>query len=89
TRSHHTGRSGNGNTVSFNEQLRESYVVMPDEIKNLPDLSGYLKIAQYCAPVKLKRKKFPVRAKKFVGSHSVTANRRKQSIQEQWGELEE
>ncbi|MGL6344437.1 MAG: type IV secretion system DNA-binding domain-containing protein, partial [Waterburya sp.] len=36
TRSHHTGRSGNGNTVSFNEQLRESYVVMPDEIKNLP-----------------------------------------------------
>jgi hypothetical protein len=87
--SHHTGRSGNGRTVAFNEQLQESYAVMPDEIKNLPDLSGYLKIAQYCAPVKLKRKKFPARAKRFVSLSSLSTNHGKQSIQSQWDELEE
>lgn len=89
SRSHHTGRSGNGRTVSLNEQLQESYAVMPDEIKNLPDLSGYLKIAQYCAPVKLKRKKFPARARRFVPLSSLSTNHGKQSIQSQWDELED
>lgn len=49
SRSRYSVRSGNGRTVTINEQLRESYAVMPDELANLPDLRGYLKIAQYCA----------------------------------------
>lgn len=60
SRSRRAGRSGNSKTDSFNEQIRESYAVMPDEIKGLSKLSGYLKIDKYCAPVKLKPKNFPL-----------------------------
>ncbi len=66
SRSHHSGRSGNGRTITRNEQLRESYAVMPDELANLPDLEGYLKIAEYCAPVRLKRRNFAVSTQRFI-----------------------
>ena len=86
SRFHHSGRSGNGRTVTMNEQLRESYAVMPDELANLPDLKGYLKIAECCASIKLKPKKFAARARRFV---SLPSSSTKQSIQEQWRDLEE
>ena len=89
SRSRHTGRSGNSRTDSFNEQLRESYAVMPDELANLRDLHGYLKIAQYCAPVRLKPKKFAARARRFVSIQNSATNQGKQSIQDQWSEFEE
>ncbi|WP_019505526.1 type IV secretion system DNA-binding domain-containing protein [Pleurocapsa sp. PCC 7319] len=89
SRSRHTGRSGNGRTVTLNEQLREGYAVMPDQLANLPDLQGYLKIAQYCAPIKLKPKKLAARARKFVPLLGSSMNNKKQSIQEQWDDLKE
>ncbi|MEL7078149.1 MAG: type IV secretion system DNA-binding domain-containing protein [Cyanobacteria bacterium J06648_1] len=81
SRSRHTSRSGNGKTVTLNEQLREGYAVMPDQLANLPDLRGYLKIAQYCAPIKLKPRRFTVRAKKFVPLLDLPTDRSEQSIQ--------
>ena len=89
SRSRNSGRSGNGRTVTLNEQLRESYAVMPDELGNLPDLQGYLKIAQYCAPIKLKPKKFVPRARKFVPLVDSATKIEKQSIEEQWKDFEE
>ena len=85
SRSRHTGRSGNGRTDGFNEQLREAYAVMPDELANLPDLRGYLKIDLYCAPIKLKLKKFLNRARSFVS----IPNKDLRSIEEQWQDFEE
>ena len=89
SRSRHTGRSGNGRTVTLNEQLREGYAVMPDQLANLPDLRGYLKIAEYCAPIKLKPRRFTVRAKKFVPLLDSSTNHSEQSIQEEWSDLED
>ncbi|MGD1922199.1 MAG: type IV secretion system DNA-binding domain-containing protein [Pleurocapsa sp.] len=89
SRSRHTGRSGNGRTDGFNEQLREGYAVMPDQIANLPDLRGYLKIAEYCAPIKLKPRKFTVRAKKFISLPGLSKNNSEQPIEEQWSDSEE
>jgi type IV secretory pathway TraG/TraD family ATPase VirD4 len=86
SRSRRTGRSGNSRTDSFNEQLRESYAVMPDELANLRDLHGYLKIAQDCAPVRLKPKKFAARARRFV---PLVDSATDQNIQDQWRDLEE
>jgi hypothetical protein len=62
---------------------------MPDELGNLPDLQGYLKIAQYCAPIKLKPKKFVPRARKFVPLVDSATRIEKQSIEEQWKDFEE
>ena len=89
SRSRHSGRSGNGRTVTMNEQLRESYTVMPDELTNLPDLKGYLKIAEYCASITLKPRKFAARTKRFVSLPSSPTNQSKRSIQEQWKDLEQ
>ena len=86
SRSYRTGRNGNGRTVTMNEQLRESYAAMPDELANLPDLKGYLKIAEYCASIKLKPRKFAARARRFV---PLPSSFTQQSIQEQWKDLEE
>jgi type IV secretory pathway TraG/TraD family ATPase VirD4 len=86
SRSHHSGRSGNGRTVTLNEQPRESYAVMPDELVNLRDLHGYLKIAEDCAAVKLKPKKFAARARRFVPLPNSSTD---QNIQDQWRNLEE
>ena len=88
SRSRHSGRSGNGRTVTMNEQLRESYAVMPDQLANLPDLKGYLKIAEYCASIKLKPRKFAARTRRFVSLPSSSTNQSKQSIQEQWSTLD-
>ena len=69
-----------GRTFSQNEQLRESYAILPAQLQDLPDLKGYLKIGGYpAASVKVKVKRFPVRAKRFVEIH-----RQKQTIQQQW-----
>ena len=70
--------------MTQNEQLREAYAVMPDEIANLPDLRGYLKIDRYCAPIKLKQK-FLNRARSFVSIPSQGLR----SIEEQWQDFEE
>jgi hypothetical protein len=86
SRSRHSGRSGNGRTDSLNEQLRESYAVMPDELANLRDLHGYLKIAQYCSPIKLKPKRFDACARRFV---SIQNSATDQNIQDQWRDLAE
>jgi hypothetical protein len=86
SRSRRSGSSGNSRTDSFNEQLRESYAVMPDELANLRDLYGYLKIAQDCAPVKLKPKKFAARARRFVSLPNSSTDH---NIQDQWRDLED
>jgi hypothetical protein len=70
----------------LNEQLRESYAVMPDELANLRDLHGYLKIAQHCAPVKLKPRRFAVHTRRFVPLPNSSTD---QNIQDQWRDLEE
>ena len=88
SRSRRNGKSGSSRTDSFNEQLREGYAVMPDELANLPDLRGYLKIAEFCAPIKLKPKKFTARAKKFVPLLNLSTDRSEQSIQDEWSDLE-
>jgi len=80
SRSRRGGRNGNGRTDGFNEQYREVYAVMPDEIKSLSKLSGYLKIDKYCAPVRLKGRNFPSCARSFVPLQS----HKPQSIEEQW-----
>jgi Type IV secretion-system coupling protein DNA-binding domain len=88
SRSRHTGRSGNSRTDSLNEQLRESYAVMPDELANLRDLHGYLKIAQYCSPIKLKPKRFDACARRFVSIQNSSTDQGKQSIQDQWSDYQ-
>ena len=85
SRSRRGGRNGNGRTDGFNEQYREVYAVMPDEIKRLSKLTGYLYIDEYCAPVKLKARNFPPRARSFV----PLTNHKPQSIQEQWRDWSE
>ena len=80
SRSRRAGRNGNSRTDGVNEQFREVYAVMPDEIKSLPKLSGYLKIDKYCARVKLKARNFPPCARNFVPLQIY----KPQSIQEQW-----
>ncbi len=76
----HSNKSGNGRTVSQNEQLRESYAVIPAQLQDLPDLKGYLKIAGYpAASVKVKVKQFPSRASRFV-----EINHQTETIQQQW-----
>lgn len=85
SRSRRSGRNGNGRTNGFSQQYREVYAVMPDEIKRLPKLSGYIYIDKYCAPVKLKARDFPVRARSFV----PLPNHKPQSIQEQWRDWSE
>ena len=89
SRSRRTGRGGNGSTDSFNEQIRESYAVMPDEIKSLSKLSGYLKIDKYCALVKLKPKSFEHRARRFVHIPDSSESQNSKSIEEQWRDLED
>lgn len=85
SRSRRAGINGNSRTDSYNEQFREVYAVMPDEIKILPNLSGYLKIGRYCAPVKLKPRNFSPCARRHV---PLQISDRQQSIKEQWDNLE-
>lgn len=59
--------------------------ILGTQIKSLSKLSGYLKIDKYCAPVKLKPKNFPPRARRYV----PLPNHNKQSIKQQWRDLEE
>lgn len=67
SQSSHSERGGRGRTVSENEQLREGYAVLPAELQNLPDLRGYLKLAEFpAAAVEVKIKKFPAIAERFV-----------------------
>ena len=61
---------------------------MPDELSNLPDLQGYLKIAEYCAPIKIKPKKFDTRARKFIPLTDSATSYEKQTIKEQWKDWE-
>ena len=76
----HSNKSGMGRTFSQNEQLRESYAVIPAQLQDLPDLKGYLKIAGYpAASVKVKVKQFPSRASRFV-----EINHQTETIQQQW-----
>jgi len=89
SRSRSTGRSGHGRTDSFNEQIRESYAVMPDEIKSLNRLSGYLKIGKDCSPVKLKPRNFYLHARRFVSLSDSSNHQNSKSIEEQWRDLEE
>jgi len=62
---------------------------MPDELANLRDLHGYLKIAQYCSPIKLKPKRFDACARRFVPLPNSSTDQGKQSIQDQWRDLED
>jgi hypothetical protein len=67
--------------VSENEQLRESYAVFPSELQDLPDLRGCFKIAGLpAAKVRVKVKKFPKIAQRFMAS----SNKQDETIDQQW-----
>lgn len=84
-RSRTTHRGGQNRTVSENEQIRESYAVLPAQLQDLPDLRGYLKIAGFpAAAVKVKVKKFSARIERFVSSTGANHSREHDSIQQQW-----
>ncbi len=83
SRSHHKG--GQNRTVSENEQLRESYAVLPAELQDLPDLKGYFKIAGLpAAAVKVKVQQFPALTERFVYNNQVNHSQEPESIQQQW-----
>ena len=84
-RSYTTHRGGQNRTVSENEQIRESYVVLSSQLQNLKDLRGYFKIAGLpAAAVRVKFKKFPARAERFVPGIGVNWEGEGDSIQQQW-----
>ncbi|WP_052055361.1 type IV secretion system DNA-binding domain-containing protein [Myxosarcina sp. GI1] len=81
SRSHNRG--GMGRTSSQNEQLRESYAVLPSELQDLPDLRGYFKLASLpAAMVRVKVKRFPALSQRFIAFN--TQVKKKASIQQQW-----
>ncbi len=80
SRTSHKG--GQNITFSSNEQLRESYAVLPAELQDLPDLKGYFKIAGFpAAAVNVEIVRFPKVNKNFVSQSEIFS---KQSIQSQW-----
>ncbi|MDJ0649464.1 MAG: type IV secretion system DNA-binding domain-containing protein [Xenococcaceae cyanobacterium MO_188.B19] len=87
SRSHHKG--GQNRTFSENEQLRESYAILPAELQDLPDLIGYFKIAGFpAAAVRVRVKKFPGQTERFVPSTQVNLGLERDSIQQQWQRLQ-
>ena len=87
SRSTHKGRQNR--TLSENEQLRESYAVLPAQLQDLPDLRGYLKIAGLpAAAVRVKVEKFPARAERFVPGTQVNFGQGQETIQQQWQRLQ-
>ena len=90
SRSHHSGNRGNGRTITMNEQLRESYAVMPAELQDLPELKGYLKISGEPATlVKVRVQKFSARARRFISSPVMSVVQKDETIQQQWRNLNE
>jgi hypothetical protein len=88
-RSRSTHRGGQNRTVSENEQIKESYAVLPAQLQDLPDLRGYFKIAGLpAAAVRMKVKKFPKRNERFVSSAQTThIGQKDETIQQQWQRL--
>ena len=92
--------AGHGSSEGESEQIREVYAVMPSQLQDLPDLTGYLKISGLpAAQVRLKVQHFPVQAERFIPRSQVptqnTADHptstlsieKADSIQEQWRRL--
>jgi Type IV secretion-system coupling protein DNA-binding domain len=87
SRSHHSGRTGSGSSVSFNQQFREVSAVMPSQLQDLPKLKGYLKLASLpAALVKLKVNKLVTRARRFVPLQDSSP--KQQGIDEQWSDFQ-
>ena len=88
-RSRTTHRGGQNRTVSENEQIKESFAVLPTELQDLPDLKGYFKIAGFpAAEVRVKVKKFSRQIERFIPGTRVNHSRRQDSIQQQWTKLQ-
>ena len=84
-RSRTTHRGGQNRTVSENEQIKESFAVLPAQLQDLPDLKGYFKIAGFpAAEVRVKVKKFPKQIERFVSN----LKNRDRSISQQWEKLD-
>lgn len=80
-RSRTNHRGGQNRTMSENEQIKESFAVLPAELQDLPDLRGYLKIAGFPAGrVRVKVNKFQNRTKRFV----AYSNKQEKTIKQQW-----
>lgn len=92
--------AGHGSSEGESEQIREAYAVMPSQLQDLPDLTGYLKISGLpAAQVRLKVQHFPVQAERFIPRSQVptqhTADHpastlsveKVDSIKEQWERL--
>lgn len=67
------GKSGNGwfsETRSVNQQIRETFAVLPSELQTLPPLEGYLLIADGTKPAKVRvtPAAYPLKASRFVGA---------------------
>ncbi|MDJ0692146.1 MAG: type IV secretion system DNA-binding domain-containing protein [Xenococcaceae cyanobacterium MO_188.B32] len=79
-------RGGQNRTFSENEQIKESFAVLPAQLQDLPDLRGYFKIAGLpTAAVKVKVHRFPKQIERFVPR--VNLSRGQDSIQQQWQSL--
>ncbi len=88
-RSRTTHRGGQNRTVSENEQIKESYAVLPAQLQDLPDLRGYCKMAGFpAAAVKVKIKKFSGQTERFVYGTEVNQDREQDSILQQWHRLQ-
>ncbi len=69
SRSH--SNKGLTRTVTQNQQLRESYAVLPATLQDLPDLKGYIKISGYpAAPIQIKISKFHRTTRRFIATRT-------------------
>ena len=88
-RSRSTRGQNRTRTVSENEQLRESYAVLPAQLQDLPDLKGYLKIAGMpAAAVRVRVEQFREGTKAFVPGTGVNFVPEQETIQQQWERLQ-
>jgi type IV secretory pathway TraG/TraD family ATPase VirD4 len=88
-RSRNIHQGGQNRTISENEQIRESYAVLPAQLQDLPDLRGYFKIAGLpAATVRVRVEQFPKRTKCFVPSTHRNLSQQSETIQQQWERLQ-
>lgn len=88
SRSYQSGKSGTSSSVTKNEQLRESYVVTPSQLQDLPDLEGYLKISGLpTSYVKIKYKKFDAINQRFVPTQPLPQVEQKKTIKQHWSKF--
>jgi type IV secretory pathway TraG/TraD family ATPase VirD4 len=88
-RSRSTRGQNRTRTVSENEQLLQSYAILPAQLQDLPDLRGYLKIAGLpAAAVRVRVEQFRERTQPFVPGTGVNFLAEQETIPQQWERLQ-